>query len=478
MGFWTFLLFVWLAGVACIPHLLLLNKRPTATLAWLWALLLFPFFGPILYLMIGSEQVQRRRLDRRIEFRDKKRWALARAHADKAWKELSRKKPLDNSAHNFLETLSTITQLPGATAHNLQILRKAGPFYASLSEAIRNAKHTIEFQSFIWRDDEIGKQFLDLLVAAAKRGVAVRVLIDELGSVWLRESYFNPLLEAGGQFSWCHTLSPLRGRYSFNLRNHRKLQIIDGTVAYVGGMNFGREYAGLNPQYGDWFDVQLRMEGSVVEILHQIFAEDWFFATGKDDLPQVPKPELAPADASFVQALRGGPDEEDQPMLRTTLALITKAQRRLWIAAGYFVPSEAMLTTLQVAVARGVDVRVLISFRSEHPHLVRAGRSYYDALMRQGIRLYEYTHGIEHSKYYVIDDDWASIGSSNFDERSMRLNFELSLLAYDHKLNHELAAIFEKTISEAVTMDRETFAKRPFREKLIEAALRPLSPVL
>jgi cardiolipin synthase len=429
MWFWA-LLIVWIAGWACVPHLLLLNKRPTSTLAWLWALFLFPFFGPLLYLMIGSEQVKRRRINRQAAFRDKTHWSSARAHADKAWKALAKEKPLDPAAHTFLESLSRITELPGATISDLEVLRKAPAYYASLEEAIKNATFAIEVQSYIWRDDEVGRQFLDLLIAAVGRGVAVRVLIDELGSFWLKESYFQPLVEAGGHFSWCHTLSPLRNRYSFNLRNHRKLQIIDGRIAFIGGMNFGREYLGRDPVDGDWADIQIRMEGSVVEIFRQIFAEDWFFATGRENIEPPPKPAKTPEATHFVQ------------------------------------------------IPRGVDVRLLVSLKSEHPLLVKAGRSYYDSLLRRGIRIFEYAKGIEHSKYLIIDDDWVSLGSSNFDERSMRLNFELSLLALSPETNRQLARIFEKTIAESHEINRKAFSRRPYREKLIESALRPFSPVL
>lgn len=476
---WIWLLaLVWVANLACVPHLLMLNKRPTATLAWLWALFLFPFFGMILYLMIGSEQVRMRRRDRRRNFRGKDRWSIARAGADKHWKNLMKKEPLDECAQSLLETLSTVTQLPVATASSLKILRKARPYYDALIEDIKSAKHVIEIQSYIWRDDEVGREFMPLLIDAVKRGVTVRVLIDELGSIWLRESYFRPLVEAGGKFSWCHTLSPLRNRYSFNLRNHRKLQLIDGKIAYVGGMNFGREYLGHDPNFGDWSDVQIRVEGTVVGILQQMFAEDWFFATGKDEGSA---PEEIPKSAeefSFVQVLRGGPDEEDQPMQRTNLALVAQARRRLWIAAGYFVPGETMQIALQVAVARGVDVRLLVSVKSQHPLLVRAGRSYYEALLRQGIRIFEYSKGVEHSKYSIIDEDWVSIGSTNLDERSMRLNFELSLLVLDHDTNQELARIFQQTIDASHEITSQGFARRPYSQKLLESAMRPFSPIL
>jgi len=176
--------------------------------------------------------------------------------------------------------------------------------------------------------------------------------------------------------------------------------------------------------------------------------------------------------------LRGGPDEEDHPMLRVNLELIASARTRLWIGTGYFVPGEIMQTALQVAAARGVDVRLLISRKSQHPLLVKAGRSYYDALLRQGIKIYEYEKGIEHSKYLVIDDEWATVGSCNLDERSLRLNFELSLLARCGRTNAEMAGIFEATIAEAHLIDREAFARRPYLQRLMESALRPLSPVL
>ena len=270
----------------------------------------------------------------------------------------------------------------------------------------------------------------------------------------------------------------MRGRYAFNLRNHRKLQIIDGRAAFVGGMNFGREYLGLDPKLGDWADTQARLEGSVVEVFQQIFAEDWFFATGRDDLLNSKREPMAGEERILAQVLRGGPDEEDHAMLRSFLALIGAAKERLWISTGYFTPGEDLQTALQVASAFGIDVRLLVSSKSQHPHLVSAGRSYYDALLRQGVRIFEYSRGIDHSKFMVIDDDWAAVGSANLDERSMRLNFELSLLVSDSATNAELARIFRSTTAEGKEINREEFARRPLHEKLIESALRPLSPLL
>ncbi len=471
------LLGVWVLGWACIPHLLLLNKRPTATLAWLWAILLFPVLGPGFYLMIGTERVKRRQLKQRRDFRGKKKWVAARSDAAAASARRA-EEMLDPADRFLLRKLAAISHLPPATVSSIQILRKAPPFYEALREDIVKAQRDVHVQSYIWRDDEVGKEFLDLLITTVQRGVTVRVMIDEIGSLKLRRDYFRPLIAAGGHFSWVNTVLPLKGRYSFNLRNHRKLQVIDGHIAYVGGMNFGREYMGRDPVDGDWADVQVRVGGSVVPMLQQLFAEDWFFATGHDDVPTRPLEEGEDGGAIFTQILRGGPDEEDHPMLRVNLALIGEAKKRLWISTGYFVPGETIQTALQVAAASGVDVRLLVSEKSEHPLLVKAGRSFYDALLRQGVRIFEYDQGIEHSKYLIIDDHWASVGSSNLDERSMRLNFELSLLVLHKKTNRDLAALFESVLHKSHEIDRKKFAQRPLREKLFESAMRPLSPLL
>jgi cardiolipin synthase len=318
MGTWL-LIMVWLAGWACIPHMLLLNKRPTATLAWLWAILLFPVVGVGLYLAMGSERVKRNRRSRHQGFRAKDHLASARAGTAQEAALLAKEKQLSEDDQGLLLGLAKISHLPLATASSLQILRKAPAFYASLREAVENAKSSIHVETYIWRDDEVGREFLDLLVATAKRGVAVRLLLDEFGCYWLKGNYFKPLIEAGGEFSWCHTVSPLRSRYSFNLRNHRKLQVIDGRIVFVGGMNFGREYLGRDPALGDWADLQLRLEGSVVEVFRQIFAEDWFFATGKEDVAGMAGPDSGALEKSLAQFLRGGPDENDQPMLASGL---------------------------------------------------------------------------------------------------------------------------------------------------------------
>jgi cardiolipin synthase len=465
---------LWVFSFCCIPHLLLLNKRPTATLAWLWALLLFPGIGALLYLMVGTERVRRRRKRRQRSFRRKRGLEKETSPADGAMSRI----PADSTERSVIEASSRIIGLPTDAAGEVHLLRNGDVYYEALRQRIAAAKISVHVESFIWRQDEVGAEFLDLLIAAAHRGVRVRLLLDELGCLGLTQRYFRGLVRAGGEFSWCHTLYPRHNRYFFNLRNHRKLQVIDSEIAFVGGMNFGREYLGLNPKLGSWFDLQVELRGPVVTRLQQVFGEDWYFATGREDPLDDVRDAAQKDELSPVQVLRTGPDEDDQPMLRINLALIEAARRRLWISAGYFIPGGTMESALQVARARGVDVRLLVSEKSEHPLLVKAGRSYYDALLRQDVRIFEYRRGIEHSKYTVLDDDLCVVGSSNFDDRSMRLNFELSVLVHRRATNHALARLFLEMSGAAHEIKREAFLRRPLRSRLVESALRLASPLL
>ncbi|HEY8967134.1 MAG TPA: phospholipase D-like domain-containing protein, partial [Candidatus Methylacidiphilales bacterium] len=254
----------WIAGyvlsLAVIPFILLANKRPAATLAWIWAVLLFPYAGPFFYLLMGSERMHRRRLRRRIrERRRVSRHARANHPKDRARRIAGD----DPGLLDLVETLSAINSRPITTADEVALLVDGAAFYDALEAAIRSARKTIHMECFIWRDDAAGDRFRSLLVEAARRGVRVRLLLDEMGSGRLYRTYFRELSEAGGRFSWFGNVHPLRNRWTFGLRNHRKLQVIDGETAFVGGMNIGREYLGQDTALGPWHDLQVRVTGAV-----------------------------------------------------------------------------------------------------------------------------------------------------------------------------------------------------------------------
>jgi cardiolipin synthase len=471
------ILLSYFATWAFIPHLLLLKKRPSATLAWLWAIIFIPFVGALVYFGFGTDRLKRRRLRRRNHFSARATRGSAPASAtDDATARLLGKLP--HRDRQFLQLLSRINQLPVSSAGSLRILRDAREFYSALEARIRGARHHIHLEFYIWNADETGERFLRLLAEAARRGIIVRLLLDGVGSHGFTEDLLGELLEAGGHFSWFQSLDPKRNRFFLNLRNHRKLQIVDGTAAFVGGMNIGREYEGLDAALGHWRDVQVEADGPVVRELQDVFADDWFFATGEKISAAAFFPEPASEAKCLAHIVLGGPDRRNEPISKSIVSLLNEASERVWIATGYFVPDDVILAALELAASRGVDVRLLISEKNDHPWLVTVGRSYYGELLAAGVRIFEYSVGINHAKIMLADDRWAMIGSANLDYRSMRLNFELNLLSHSVERNGELARILEHDFGLSQEIDPVAFARRPFRRKFAEAALRPLSPML
>ncbi|MBW8780420.1 MAG: cardiolipin synthase [Verrucomicrobia bacterium] len=469
MSFSTlFALGYYIVSAIALAHLFWLRKRPAATLAWAWGILLFPYLGALFYWGIGADRLRRKRLHRRAGFHSL--WAGQPAVDDVS--EL----PEEDAV--FSRQISRLNDIPATQAAQAWLLPEANTFYDALCARIAAARHHVHIQFFIWRADPTGDRLRDALLAAARRGVRVRVLLDEVGSVTLSARYFQPIVAAGGEFSWFLTINPRRHRYLFNLRNHRKLQIIDGRHAFVGGMNVGREYQGLDPAVGPWRDLQVELEGPVARILQESFADDWYFSTGKKIGEPGYYPQTSAEAAWPALVIAGGPDSPSSPMQKSLIAVINRARRRLWLATGYFVPNQATLIALQLCAARGVDVRLLITEKTDHPALLRIGRSFYDDLLSAGVRIFEYSPALHHTKAGVIDDEWLLVGSANIDNRSMHVNFELSVLLRMPPLVAALAGQLETDFAACTEIDAVTFARRPLREKIYESICRPFAPLL
>jgi cardiolipin synthase len=457
-----FLLIAYFATWIFIPWILLAGKRPEATLAWIWAILLFPFLGPIAYLLFGVDRVtrSRRRARRPAQQRD------GTPHDPP---------PSANHAPLF-RALARLSEIPTTTARHVRILANATNFYPALEERIRAARHHIHIEFFIWADDKYGRQFRDLLVEAAQRGVEVRLLLDRMGSKNTKQEFFEPLRKAGGRFAWFRSVNPLRRRFSLHLRNHRKIQVIDGEIGFVGGMNLGKEYMGQNPDLGHWRDLQLEVAGHIVTELQHVFAEDWHYAS--EELLEGPAyfPASAEPDTDPAQVILGGPDLPAEPMAESMIALLHHARERAWITTGYFAPDARLHSALRLAAARGVDVRMINTEKSDHPYLAHIAQSYYEELLSVGVRIFEYKPGIYHGKAFLIDD-LLMIGSANCDDRSMRLNFELNVLIESHKAAGALADILSEDLAASNEIDLEIFKKRPLKRRLLEAVMRPIGPM-
>ncbi|HEV7868163.1 MAG TPA: cardiolipin synthase [Chthoniobacteraceae bacterium] len=472
---WTFVWLGYLLTLAVIPHVLLRNKPPVSTLAWIWAVILFPYIGPLFYFIFADDRVTRKKLEANAEM------ASAGTRAERRITPQTQRlvDELPAKEKREVESLSRINGLAISSAEETRLLIGGAEFFAALADRIREAKHHVHIEFFIWRDDPRGREMRDHLTAAARRGIQVRVLLDQLGCFGLTRSFFREYEEAGGQFSWFRTAHPFRNRWTFNLRNHRKLQIIDGRHAFIGGMNMASEYAGEDPKIGPWQDVQLEVTGAAAKKLQMVFADDWFFAVEEKLLDPVYYPQPTNPQCVLVQPMPDGPDTSEDPIQMSLVAMLHAARHRVWLTAGYFVPNEPLLTSLKYAAARGTDVRLLISEKSDHPALVNVGRSYYEELLGYGVKVYEYERGINHAKVALIDDDWLMVGSANFDIRSMRLNFELNVLVRDPARAAELEKVLLQDFDQdSNQISLEEFRKRPFSQRFKESLTRPLAPLL
>lgn len=464
-----------LTSWAIIPHIFSRNKQPVSTLAWIWAVILFPFIGPLFYFVFGTERMERKKL------RASRELAASGIRAGNQISHHSRTliATLSEGERAAVEALSNINDYAVSSAEATRLLIGGKQFFPALCERIDEARDHVHVEFFIWRDDPRGRELRDHLLQAARRGVEIRVLLDQIGCLHLSRSFFRELVAAGGKFAWFRTPHPFRNQWTFNLRNHRKLQVIDGRSAFIGGMNMGWEYAGEDPAIGPWRDIQIEITGSVAKKFQMIFADDWFFATEEKLLDGRYYPARTQAQRLLVQPMPGGPDSLDDSIQMSLVHLLNSARHRVWLTAGYFVPKEPLLSALELAASRGVDVRVLVSAKSQHPLLIYVGRSFYDELLRFGVKIFEYAKGIDHAKVGLVDDQWLLVGSTNFDIRSLRLNFEVSALIRDPERAAELESTLRQDFEQdSHRIDLEEFRQRPRTERWKESLLRPLAPLL
>lgn len=460
-----YLTLAWLAYLVGLGVWIVLQKRePVATLSWLLGLAALPYLGLVIYLVFGPRRLQRYQLRR------------ARVRAD-----LPGRLPAgDPDTLELARLAEATTGLPPTTATRADWLVDGSATYAALLEAIAQARQHVHLEYYIFQPDRSGAQLRDALVERARAGVKVRLLLDAVGSSATPRRFFAPLLAAGGELAWFHPLRFGRvwERTWINLRTHRKLVVVDGAVGFTGGINItDEENDALRPDA--YRDLHVRVEGEVVRALQRVFVEDWAYASGQRDFlgevaRQTPP---APPGPIAVQVVTAGPDAPWEPIHRLQVAAIHAAQRRAWLATPYFVPGEAALMALTSAALGGIDVRLLLPRQCDSRLVTLAARSYYDTLLEAGVKIHEYGPRMLHTKALLVDDDFALVGSANFDHRSFRLNFELGLAFHDRAHAAALARLLEGELAHAPRVHRER-ARPLLTARLPEAFARLLSPLL
>jgi cardiolipin synthase len=458
------------------------RKEPSSTVAWIFVIVLMPFLGPVFYYLFGYQHVSRP-LSRKQRHR---RWfQTTKANSQVDWTprdaDSDAAEPYpepDEEWSDFARLAQRYGASPITSGNRVEHYREGTPAFEAMLASIHNAREHIHLETFIFQPDSLGELFLDALTERARHGVQVRLLYDAMGSLHLKPKKLRDLELAGGRVSVFLPINPLRRRIQVNMRNHRKLMIVDGNVGYIGGLNVGDEYRSRVARFGYWRDTHLRIEGPAVSGLQQIFIEDWDFAAAENLSQQNYFPPQRRDGPHHLQIIGSGPDSTVKGIREVYFSAILQAQKRVWIATPYFVPDSGLLDALCLAAHRGVDVRLLGLHHPDKWVPLFAGRYYWDDVLRAGVKVYQYTKGMMHSKVMLVDGEWASVGSANLDNRSLHLNFEANCLLYSARLAMDLEMAFLEDLTTSVRLDRHIFPARPWASRLLDNACRLMSPVL
>ncbi len=347
--------------------------------------------------------------------------------------------------------------------------------YPQMLAAIESAKFDVRLSTYIFRTDEVGLQFIGALVRAHHRGVRTRVLIDGFGGGFLRSPTYHCLRKRGVPVSrFLHSTLPWKMPF-LDLRLHKKSLVVDGESAFVGGLNIGAEnLIGQRPK-APVRNIHFRVQGTIVRQIEQEFDDDWFFATGEEPIGRGPAPP-APPSRGAARTIVAGPDQEVDQLVLVLLSAINLARRSIRIATPYFLPEEQLITALQLAVLRGAEVHLVLPSTNNHRLVAWAARTHIRPLLQTGCHVWLSPPPFDHSKLMTIDGGWSLIGSANWDMRSLRLNFELTVEFYDTDLSSQLAKIIDARCVQPITL--EEIDKRRFIVKLRDAAARLSMPYI
>ncbi len=453
---------------ACVTVHVLLRKRDVrSALGWIGVAWLSPLVGGLLYYLFGINRVTRRALH--LGKLERERIAATRHSLPPA------------EAPN-IETLASISLRvsgnPLMSGNSVSLLHGGDEAYPAMLAAIRSARRSVALASYIFRNDSIGRSFVDALVKAQSQGVAVRVLLDGVGSGYILPAVFRHLTARGVPAArFLHTWAPWRMPF-LNMRNHKKLLIIDGATGFTGGLNIGVENSARRTSENRVDDVHARIEGPVVRHLMESFAEDWSFTTGEVLDQEIWWPALASKGPILARGIASGPDA-DHDKLETILgAALTQARGRVRIVSPYFLPDQRLQFAIAETLLRGVAIDILIPEKSDYPFMGWAMLANLRFLTELPVRIYLTPPPFDHAKLMTLDREWCLIGSSNWDTRSLRLNFEFDLECYDWTLTAALDALIDSKIARSRPLGHEEIMAAPKWQQLRNAASRLMLPYL
>lgn len=459
----------YIVGILHILHALMHVRTSQGTIAWVISLLTVPFLALPMYWLLGRTRFSRNVGGRREQ--DDQLGKLAES-MHKRLRHCEVDIPEDDA---FERAAQMLGGLPFTRGNELELLIDGDMTFERIFETIREAESYLCVNFFIVKNDTLGTRFQEALIERAKAGVKVYFLFDEIGSYKLPKAYLNAMIEAGIE---CHSFGINRfwwSRLQLNFRNHRKIVVSDGKTAFIGGLNVGDEYLGRDQRFGGWRDTHLKMRGPVVQAVQLVFLSDWYWAC--DQVPELhwdTKQEEADQIAAIIPT---GPADPVDSWQLVVAEAANSAKKKLWIASPYFVPDEGVLTALQAAAIRGVDVRILLPERADHLLVWLSAFSYYENSIPVGVKLYRYHKGFLHQKVILIDQRLAAVGTANLDNRSFRLNFEITGFSPNRKFVDEVESMLVTDFSHSREAKVEDFTRKSFLFRAACRAARLLAPV-
>lgn len=455
------------------------NRNPSRTMAWLLVLIFLPFVGIFLYFYLGQNHrkkktfLKKRKQDYRIIRHLMENRVFFSEHVDIFQRRY------DDTRGKVLPLMINNGDAPVTANNRSWILNNGRVAFEAMLSSIESARHHVHMEYFIIKDSQIGRRFQHALIKKAKEGVEVRLIYDSVGCWQLDDYFIDEMVQAGVRVKpFMEVAFPIWMPHRFNYRNHRKILIVDGQTGFTGGLNIGDEYLGHNPHMGFWRDTHVRIEGEAVYTLQVIFLRDWFFVSGQELEDRVYFPHIQKKGDQLIQIVSSGPDSYWPAIHQGYFMAINAAVKRVYISTPYLVPDESLVVALQTAGLRGVDVRILVPGRPDHRTVFWASISHFQELLEAGVRIYQYQKGFNHSKVILVDDHFLSIGTTNIDIRGFELNFEVNAFFYDTTITSQALHDFLKDLDDSREVMLETHVNRPVTHRVIESLMRLLSPIL
>ncbi|MBQ4820566.1 cardiolipin synthase [Aquimarina sp. MMG016] len=456
-------------------HIILYGSRPTKSLSWLLIVLIFPFFGILLYIVFGINR-------RRFKFFKLKQTVRRRLYDENFRSRLTKKREVEftnKKALKLSKLMRNSSDFAAQPCNDVNVLQNGEKTFEIIFEELKKAEKFIHLQYYIFEEGELVDRLYSLLKEKLESGVEVRILYDAIGSYSLRKKAIKKFKDIGAKVFPIMPLHYGSFLFTLNYRNHRKIIIIDGKVGFTGGVNISDKYIKPNSELGIWDDTHLFLKGPAVDHLHRVFIKDYYFASDQELLlKNAYLPEIEGQGDVAIQIIAGGPDSDHPSIMQQYISMINLAEEYIYISNPYFIPNSAMLEALRIAALSGVNIKLLVPKKSDSWLAKHSMLSFFEELLFLGIEIYQQKDDFLHSKVIVMDGEIASVGSGNFDHRSFEHNFETNALIYDKTIAESICKDFMEDCDEGVLLEYETYKNRPLKRKLSEGIARFFSPLL